>query len=114
MSMSGGAHRRSSILTPSPRPLVRLALPLTGAGSTALAHAVHGICTMAPPSKPLHEPISSSELDTVSELLPHLLSTALLLPGYLERLPIPSLTALPTHSPAVACSTVAHRGVSIS
>jgi hypothetical protein len=76
---------------------------------------------MAPPSNSPPEPLSPSELDAVSALLPHLLSTghvptigrllssALLLLGSLERLSLPSLAALPTHSPVVVCSTVAHR-----
>jgi hypothetical protein len=71
MRVSGGAHRRSSILTPSPRPLVYLTPSCTSAGSTALARAVHRICTTAPPSKPPPEPLSTSELDTVSALLLH-------------------------------------------
>jgi hypothetical protein len=113
MRMSARVYQRSSILTPLPHPLVRLTPPLTGAGSTALAHAIHGICTMALPSKPPLELLSPSELDTVSALLLHLLSTALLLLGSLERLPLPSLAALPTHSPALAHSIVVHRDVSI-
>jgi pentatricopeptide repeat protein len=95
----------------SPRSLVRMAPP----------RAVRGICTTAPPSKPPPEPLSPSELDAVSALLPRLLSAdhvpaagrllsaALLLPGSLERLPLPSLAAhlasLPTLSPAFALLT---------
>jgi hypothetical protein len=105
MRVSSRAHWRSSILTPSSRPLVRLALPLTGARSTALAGTIDGICTTALPSKPSPKPLSPFELNTIS---------ALLLPGSLECLPLPPLTAHPTHSSVVACSTVAHRGVLIS
>ncbi|KAL6615587.1 hypothetical protein ACP70R_037857 [Stipagrostis hirtigluma subsp. patula] len=98
-----------------PRLPVRLAPPLAGAR--------RGLCTAAAPSisKPPPEPLSPSELDTVSALLPRLLSAdhvpaagrllsaALLLPGSLDRLPFPSLAAhlasLPTLSPAFALLT---------
>ncbi|OEL28721.1 hypothetical protein BAE44_0010260 [Dichanthelium oligosanthes] len=82
--------------------LTRLAPPLTG----AIPHALRGICTAtSQPSKPPPEPLSLSELDAKSALLPrllsaghvlaagHLLSAALLLPGSLERLPLPALAA---------------------
>ncbi|GJM93904.1 hypothetical protein PR202_ga10499 [Eleusine coracana subsp. coracana] len=102
----------------SPRPLFRLAPPLAGA---ILPRAIRGLCTPAPPSKPPPEPLSPSELDAVSALLPRLLfaghvpaagrllSAALLLPGSLDRLPLPSLAAhlasLPTLTPAFALLT---------
>ncbi|CAO2165547.1 unnamed protein product [Urochloa humidicola] len=93
--------------------LPRLAPPLAG----ALPRVLRGICTAAPPPKPL----SPSELSTISALLPRLLSAghvpaagrllsaALLLPGSLERLPLPSLAvhlaSLPTFSAAFALLT---------
>ncbi|XP_039797627.1 uncharacterized protein LOC120662571 [Panicum virgatum] len=99
--------------------LRRIAPPLA-AGT--LPRVIRGICTAAPPpSKPPPEPLSRSELDAISALLPRLLSTghvpaagcllsaALLLPGSLERLPLPALAAylasLPTLSEAFALLT---------
>jgi len=98
--------------------LRRLAPPLAG----ALPRVLRGICTTAlPPSKPPPERLSRSELDAISALLPRLLSSghvpaagrllsaALLLPGSLERLPLPALAAhlasLPTLSEAFALLT---------
>ncbi|CAO2208688.1 unnamed protein product [Urochloa humidicola] len=98
--------------------LTRLAPPLAG----ALPRVLRGICTAAPPPpKPPPEPLSASDLDTISSLLPRflsaghvpaagrLLSAALLLPGSLERLPLPSLAAhlssLPNLSAAFALLT---------
>ena len=98
-----------------PRVPIRLAPPLAG--------ALRGICATAlPQSKlPPPEPLSSSDLDAISALLPRLLSAghvpaagrllsaALLLPGSQDRLPLDSLAAylasLPTLSPAFALLT---------
>ncbi|KAF8696915.1 hypothetical protein HU200_036557 [Digitaria exilis] len=98
-----------------PRLPIRLAPPLAG--------ALRGICTTAPPqpSKPPPEPLSPSGLDAISALLPRLLSAghvsaagrllsaALLLPGSLERLPLPALAghlaSLPDLSAAFALLT---------
>ncbi|KAL6842563.1 hypothetical protein ACP4OV_027407 [Aristida adscensionis] len=110
--------RAQKVMLPRRLP-VRLAPPLAG--------ALRGLCTAAaaaaalPTSKPPREPLSPSELDAVSALLPRLLSAghvpaagrllsaALLLPGSLDRLPFPSLAAhlasLPTLSPAFALLT---------
>lgn len=105
----------------SPRPLVRLAPPLAGAERTVLRRTIRGLCTTAPPSKPPPEPLSRSELAAVSSLLSRLLSAghvpaagrllsaALLLPGSVDHLPLPSLAAhlasLPTLTPAFALLT---------
>ncbi|KAJ1284329.1 hypothetical protein BS78_03G195700 [Paspalum vaginatum] len=102
---------------------VRLAPPLAG----SLPRALRGLCTAAEaeaeaePSRPAPEPLSPSDLDAISALLPRLLSAghvpaagrllsaALLLPGSLDRLPLPALAAhlasLPTLSPAFALLT---------
>ncbi|RLN22513.1 uncharacterized protein C2845_PM07G12450 [Panicum miliaceum] len=82
--------------------LPRLAPPLAG----ALVRVRRGICTaVQPSSKPPPKLLSPSELDAISGLLPQLLSAghvpaagcllsaALLLPGSLERLPLPALAA---------------------
>ncbi|CAO1948370.1 unnamed protein product [Urochloa humidicola] len=111
--------------------LPRLAPPLAGVlprvlrgiyttAPPPLAVVLRGICTAAPPPPP-PKPLSSSELSTISALLPRLLSAghvpaagrllsaALLLPGSLERLPLPGLAAhlasLPTLSAAFALLT---------
>ncbi|XP_062205459.1 uncharacterized protein LOC133907427 [Phragmites australis] len=101
--------------------LPRLPVRLAGAGAAVLPRVLRGLCTTAAPSKPPLEPLSPSDLDTISALLPRLLSAghvpaagrllsaAILLPDTLERLPLPSLAAhlasLPTLSPAFALLT---------
>nr|AVY91753.1 hypothetical protein Shy3280Sca020_033 [Saccharum hybrid cultivar SP80-3280] len=97
-----------------PRVPIRLAPPLAG--------ALRSICATAlPQSKPPPEPLSPSDLEAISALLPRLLSAghvpaagrllsaALLLPGSQDRLPLDSLAAhlasLPTLSAAFALLT---------
>ncbi|TVU35945.1 hypothetical protein EJB05_17852, partial [Eragrostis curvula] len=67
-----------------PRPLVRLAPPLAGAGNAVLPRGIRGLCTKDPPSKPPPKPLSPSELNAVSAghvpAAGRLLSAALLLP----------------------------------
>ncbi|XP_048539468.1 uncharacterized protein LOC125518691 [Triticum urartu] len=87
------------------------------ASARGLHHLLRGLCTTeAPPS-----PLSPSELDAISALIPRLisegqvpavgrlLSAALLLPGSPERLPSPPLAehlaSLPTLTPAFALLT---------
>ncbi|KAG8044854.1 hypothetical protein GUJ93_ZPchr0008g12456 [Zizania palustris] len=97
-----------------PRLPLRLAPPPAGA-------VLRGMCTATPTSKPPPEPLSPSELDTISALLPRLissgrvpaagrlLSAALLLPGSTERIPFSPLAAhlasMPTLTPAFALLT---------
>ncbi|XP_003569364.1 uncharacterized protein LOC100828895 isoform X2 [Brachypodium distachyon] len=103
--------------------LPRLVPPL--AGATFTRRVLRGLCatTEAPPStsKAPPSPLSPSELDTISALIPRLiseghvpaagrlLSAALLLPGSPDRLPFPPLAehlaSLPTLTPAFALLT---------
>uniref|UniRef100_A0A0E0MZA3 Pentacotripeptide-repeat region of PRORP domain-containing protein n=1 Tax=Oryza rufipogon TaxID=4529 RepID=A0A0E0MZA3_ORYRU len=96
--------------------------PLAGGGGGAIPHRVlRGACTTAPASRPPPYPLSPSDLDAVSALLPRLVSAgnvpaagrlltaALLLPGSTERLPFSPLAAhlasMPTLTPAFALLT---------
>ncbi|CAM0902891.1 unnamed protein product [Alopecurus aequalis] len=102
-------------------PCLPLCLVSPHAGATVLRHVLRGFCTREAPSKAPPEPISPSELDTISMLIPRLisdghvpaagrlLSAALLLPGSPERLPFSPLAehlaSLPTLTPAFALLT---------
>ncbi|KAM0912663.1 hypothetical protein ACQ4PT_012639 [Festuca glaucescens] len=87
-------------------------------GSAAVLHrALRGLCTGEAPFKAPPEPISLFELDTISTLIPRLiseghvpaagrlLSAALLLPGSPERLLFSALASMPTLTPAFALLT---------
>lgn len=102
-------------------PCLPLCLVSPRAGATVLHRTLRGFCTREAPSKAPLEPISPSELDTISMLIPRLisdghvpaagrlLSAALLLPGSPERLPFSPLAehlaSLPTLTPAFALLT---------
>ncbi|KAM3297913.1 hypothetical protein ACQJBY_039724 [Aegilops geniculata] len=107
---------------PLPRLSLRLVPPPPPRAAAAVLHRLlRGLCsTEASPEAP-PSPLSPSELDTISALIPRLisegqvpaagrlLSAALLLPGSPERLPFPPLAehlaSLPTLTPAFALLT---------
>ncbi|KAF0899638.1 hypothetical protein E2562_020826 [Oryza meyeriana var. granulata] len=101
---------------------LRLAPPLAGIGGAVPNRVLRGACTAAPASsRPSPDPLSPSDLDAISALLPRLISAgnvpaasrlltaALLLPGSTERLPFSPLAAhlasMPTLTPAFALLT---------
>ena len=102
-------------------PCISLSLVSPHTGATVFNRALRGLCTREAPSKAPPEPISPSELDTISTLMPRLISdghvpaagrlltAVLLLPGCPEHLPFSPLAehlaSLPTLTPAFALLT---------